>query len=66
MTQSRVDPCPEANFFGQTHDWRTVCATGGGLLRQCEICKRVEWSNGRDDFDAARAEVELAVARKLE
>lgn len=58
--------CPEATFSGQDHHWRTVCATGGGLLRQCEWCQRVEWSSGRQEFDAAKAELEALVARKLE
>ena len=63
MSSNQVDLCPEATFFGQPHEWRTVCATGGGLLRQCDCCQRVEWSNGRADFDAARAEFRDADVR---
>jgi len=66
MVASMNELCPQAPFSGQGHAWRTVCATGGGLLRQCRMCKVVEWTDGRETFDAAKAEVELLLSRKIE
>lgn len=65
-TEIHMSSCHEAQYTGQGHAWRIVCATGGGLLRQCLACKEIEWSDGRESFDALRAEMEVFVSRKIE